>query len=336
MSELMRKQYECFTVDVARLAELLDAGTQYAILIHRHPDGDAVCSAVALCLILQQKGKQCRICCADAVPQYLRGLCPLPVETEPVFGETELLVTVDVAEPALLGTLAQSALSKGVYLKLDHHRSGADFAAHNMVDPDASAAGELVYRLAKQLGIRKEEVLLACYGAVASDTGGFRYANATAGAFAMAADMRMQGLCFEDVNAALFESKDRRTLQATAYGVGKTEFYFGARAAVCVMERAEMDARGFADEHLSELGSTLREIEGVCMAAVLREEKEGGSYRLSTRSNKNADCIALCSAFGGGGHLRAAGATVKAENAVAAKDAVLRELARQFEKEEKE
>ena len=309
---------------------LKDGGDRYAVLIHRHPDGDAVCSAVALGRILSALGKQFRICCADAVPRYLEKLCPFAVDTDPVFLEDEILVSVDVAEPALFGTLADRIMEKGVYAKIDHHRTGTDFALFNFVDPVSSAAGEIVLMLAYHLNIADNDTLLACYGAIASDTGGFRYANTTASAFAAAGDMKARGVNFEDVNSILFESKDRRTLQATAYGVSKTEFCFDGKAAVFVISRAEMDAEGFSDEHLSELGSALREIEGVHIAAVLREEKTGGKYRLSTRSDKYADCIALCSAFGGGGHLRAAGATVAAESKEGAVALVLRELKKQF------
>lgn len=309
---------------------LRDGSDRYAVLIHRHPDGDAVCSAVALGRILTALGKQFRICCADTVPRYLEKLCPYTVENDPVFAEDELLLSVDVAEPSLFGTLCERVMDKGVYAKIDHHRTGTDFGLFNFVDPVSSAAGEIILMLAYSLNVTDHDTLLACYGAIASDTGGFRYANTTASAFAAAGDMKARGINFEEVNSILFESKDRRTLQATAYGVSKTEFLFEGKAAVFAISRAEMDKEGFSDEHLSELGSTLREIEGVHISAVLREEKAGGSFRLSTRSDKNADCIALCSAFGGGGHLRAAGASVKADSKESAVLMVLAELKKQF------
>ena len=330
MAENLRRVYEKSTVDLSLVKELLQAGEKYAVLIHRHPDGDAVCSGVAVARVLRALGKTARICCADEVPAYLQALCPETVETDPCFSDDEILVSVDVAESMLFGSLAERIAKQGVYLKLDHHRTGSDFAKYNMVDPDASAAGEIVYRLALSLGITDTETMLACYGAIASDTGGFRYANATAGAFEAAGAMRKMGLCFEDVNSVLFESKDYRTLAATSYGVGKTVFRFDGKVAVFAVSRAEMDEMGFEDENLSELPSALREIRGVHMSVVMREEKERGHYRISTRSDKYGDCIALCSAFGGGGHLRAAGATIAADDKESAIAAVLQELAKQF------
>ena len=320
-------------ITLQRAAELLLSGDDFAILIHRHPDGDAVFSALALYRILEEKGKRARICCADEVPSYLAPLCPLPLCTDGVFGENETLVSVDVAEPALLGALSEPALAKGVLLKIDHHRTGKDFSACSLVDAEASAAGEIVYRLAKHLSVTDPDTLLACYGAIASDTGCFRYANSTAGAFAAAAEMRAMGISFEEYNAVLFESKDYMTLSATAYGVANTAFYFGGRAALFAITREEMKEKGFTDEHLSEIGGTLREICGVDMAMVLREIPSGGRFRLSTRSTKGGDCIALCEPFGGGGHLRAAGATIDCPTKEEAVQAVLLELAKQFEKE---
>ena len=200
-----------------------------------------------------------------------------------------------------------------------------------MTDPDASAAGEIVYRLAKYYGFEDTEILLACYGAIAADTGCFRYANATAGAFAAAAEMRARGISFEEINSALFESRDYHTLSATAYGVRQTSFHFDGQAALFAVSREEMEQLGFSDENLTELPSTLREIKGVHISLVMREEKKLGSYRLSTRSDRFADCTALCGAFGGGGHLRAAGATVVAQTKEEAVEAVLAELKKQFE-----
>lgn len=320
-------------LNLQQVAELLLSGDRYAILIHRHPDGDAVFSALALQRILTAKAKQARICCADEIPSYLAPLCPLPLCTDGVFSQNETLVSVDVAEPALLGFLAEAALEKGVTLKLDHHRTGKEFSQYSLVDADASAAGEIVYRLAKLLSVTDEETLLACYGAIASDTGCFRYANSTAGAFAAAAEMRAMGISFEEYNAVLFESKDYTTLSATAYGVAHTTFHFGGRAALFAITRQEMTENGFTDEHLSEIGGTLREIRGVDMAMVLREIPSGGRYRLSTRSTMGGDCIALCAPFGGGGHLRAAGATIDRETKEEAVQAVLSELAKQFGEE---
>ncbi|MBE6638166.1 MAG: hypothetical protein E7616_01735 [Ruminococcaceae bacterium] len=333
MNRNQRTIYTHANVDCDRIKELFDDGSQFAILIHRHPDGDAICSAVALYRILVNLGKTARICCADPLPEYLTKLCPVGVEKDPVFGENEFLIAVDVAELSLLGGISEQAENKGVWLKLDHHRTGSDFAKYNMVDPDASAAGEIIYRLAMAMGMDDQDILLSCYGAIASDTGGFRYANATAGAFEAAADMRRRGISFEDVNGILFESKDYKTLTATAHGIANTVFYFENRAAIFAVTRQEMIDAGFDDENMAELPSALREIRGVCMSVVMREEKGGGSYRVSTRSDKNADCTALCGAFGGGGHLRAAGATLKADSKEAAIAMILAELEKQFVKE---
>lgn len=331
MSELLRTTYTENSVDVAKVAEIFSAHNSFAILIHRHPDGDAVCSALGLALILEKLGKEARICCADPIPDYLAPLCDRELHTDGVFSLDETLIAVDVAEQFLLGAVADTALEKGIALKLDHHRTGSDFAACNMTDPDASAAGEIVYRLAKHYGMEDDAILLACYGAIAADTGGFRYANATAGAFAAAAEMRARGISFEETNSALFESRDYRTLAATAYGVGKTTFHFDGQAALFAISREEMEQNGFTDDNMTELPSMLREIKGVHISLVMREEKRLGSYRLSTRSDRFADCTALCGAFGGGGHLRAAGASIVADSKEAAIEVVLAELQKQFE-----
>ena len=88
---------------------------------------------------------------------------------------------------------------------------------------------------------------------------------------------------------------------------------------------------GLQSEHLAELSSVLREIEGVELSVVLKEKKDApGSYRISARSKHFFDCTALCTAFSGGGHARAAGGEITAQSKEEAEDRVLAQVAKQF------
>ena len=312
-------------VTLFEAARLLLTNDDYLILIHEHADGDAVGSAEALRLGLTALGKRAKVYAPDgAIPGYLSELPVAPFAD--TFEGARALITVDVAEERLLGAAGTSLAGK-ILLKLDHHRTGSDFARYNYTDPTAAAAGEIIYDLLDMTEAAGREALEMIYVAVASDTGGFRYSNTTAKTLAIAARLYEAGIDAEKLNRILFENKDLKTVRATALGVEKTEFFLDGRAALCCFTNEMRAVGGYADEHLAELSSALREIGTVEVAAVLKQEEgEQGKYRLSTRSKRFFDCAALCAAFEGGGHLRAAGGTVYAGSPEEASRAVRDEI----------
>ncbi len=317
-------------ISLFEVARMLLSRNNYALLIHRHPDADAVGSAVALRLILEALGKNAEILCPDEAPAYLSFLlnpgerlaakgCSAPREekkqaTVSEGRERKTYIAVDVAESTLLGCVWEEIGGK-VLLKLDHHRTGKDFAQYNYTDPEACAAGEIVYELGKLLGVCSKEISSALYAAIASDTGCFRYSNTTARTLEIAADLYKDGIDAPKLNSALFESKALQTVRATAIGIQNARFFLEGGAVLSCFTSEMREKGGFCDENFSELSSALREISGVEVSATLVQNPDDPKkFRLSTRSKSFFDCCALCGCFDGGGHLRASGATVYAES----------------------
>ncbi|MBQ8911190.1 MAG: DHH family phosphoesterase [Clostridia bacterium] len=319
-------------IDYKQILDLLKDRDDYLILIHRNPDGDAIGSAEALRLLLLALGKKAEILSYDPAPAYLRFLPKKPFFSAEngTLPADRTYISVDVAEEKLFG-FDPDAIPGGIYLKIDHHKTGRDFAAFNFVDPTASAAGEMVYLLGLEAGVESLPFFTAIYGAIASDTGCFRYSNATARTFSIASRLICCGVDTKMMNAALFENKDRLMVKANAIGILSATFHFGGRAAVLVFTNEMCAQNGLQSEHLAELSSVLREIEGVELSVVLKEKKDApGSYRISARSKHYFDCTALCAAFSGGGHARAAGGDICASSAQQAEAQILLEIGRQL------
>ena len=309
-------------LSMADLLKILREGDDYLILCHESPDGDAVGSAVALRLLLQGMGKRAVCACADLIPPYLTFLpevpflyCPTPAELPPY----RYLLTVDTAEAALLGGLRE--LAESVLLKIDHHRVGKPYAKYEYTDPDAAAAGEILYALAKEAGQITPEVARALYTAIAADTGGFRYSNTTADSLAIAAELLRAGAPTEEINRRLFESKPLSRVRATAEGISNMELLCNGQVALLMISLEMQKAGGYTREDFSEVSSAMREIEGVEFSArLLQSEKDPTEFKLSCRSKEWFDCAELCTGFGGGGHTRAAGASIRADSPKEAMD----------------
>ena len=319
-------------LDYQLIVDLLLKKDNYLILIHRNPDGDAIGSAEALRILLLALGKKAEILSYDPAPAYLRFLPEKPFFSAEngILPADRTYISVDVAEEKLFGFHPDS-IPGGVYLKIDHHKTGNDFAAYNFVDAAASAAGEIVYLLGKKAAIKDPSFHRACYAAIASDTGCFRYSNATAETFSIASELICNGVDTKALNASLFENKNRLMVKANAVGILSASFHFDGRAALLTFTNEMCQKEGFQSEHLAELSSVLREIEGVELSVVLKEKKDApGSYRISARSKHYFDCTTLCAAFSGGGHARAAGGDICAPSAQEAERQILREIGRQM------
>ncbi len=287
---------------LARLLSLPRA----AILIHRNPDGDCVGSGVALCRFLAARGAEVSLLSPDPIPERLAFLCegvPICREEAPA-----CIVSVDVASLSQCGRLASAVEQAEAVLSIDHHERSTPFGAHYTVG-EASSAGEVIYDLltAGNLPL-SPEVATPLYAAIASDTGGFRFANVSPATHQAAAALLACRIDAAAVNHALFESKSDGQLAAEGYAAGHSRQYYGGRLSVLAISSADCRDIGCTDEDFNSAIDILRSRRSVEIAALLRE-KADGSFRLSLRS-QGADVAAFCAALGGGGHRRAAGCTL--------------------------
>ncbi len=301
------------------LARIL-AAERPIILSHTRPDGDTVGAAVALAHLFAALGKVAAWDCADACPRRLAFLLEGAPLVDPAENAGGTVIAVDVASPAQLGALAERYEGR-IALTLDHHASSSPFAP-TLLDPDASAAGELIYALgARAVALGHIPGLPhgfanAAYAAISSDTGCFRYANVTPRTHEIAAALLSLGAEADRINHLLFECRTADELRASAIATESLAFYEGGRVGVVSLS---LSARaGLADENFETAIDIARSALGVEIAVSIRE-MPGGVCRVSLRST-GADVAAVATAFGGGGHLRAAGCTVsgRPEEALAA------------------
>jgi len=321
------------SVSLQAASELLKVYDNYLIVAHERPDGDAVGSCEALRLALSEIGKNAVCVCSSKVPSYLRFICenefiaPDSLDKLPAYDK---IIAVDTASSELLGSVF-APLADRIFIKFDHHRTGSDFADYNYTDPEASAAGEVIYTLASYLGTQNPKIGAACYMAVASDTGCFRYSNTTSKTFAIASEIAEAGIDTSGINLKLFENKSYDQIIATSLGLCEMRLLCEGQAAFVMITNEFKKKRQLRDEHFTEVASSMREIEGVELSAVLHQvDGNDETFRLSVRSKEKIDCAAFCATFGGGGHLRASGATITAASPEDAEKKILDKIPELF------
>ena len=307
----------------AEAAGFLLSHDNFAILTHRRPDGDTVGSAAALCLGLRQLGKNAWVLenpeVTDRFAFLLEGL------TKEAAEETDTVVSVDVASPGMLPKCFEIYKDR-VALRIDHHESATSFTPAELVDGDSASCAELVCDVLTILGIQLDKTIAtAVYVGMSTDTGCFRFANTTSHSFMIAAICAQAGVEIYKLNQVLFETNSLSKLRLHAWMIEHLDIFDDGKLAIVAIPRAVEELLGVTDDDVDNISSYPRTVEGVCMAATLRQSKTGET-KLSVRAIPGYDAAAVCAHFGGGGHKGAAGATtsLSLEEAVkAVKEAML-------------
>ncbi len=302
------------TMTRAEAAAWLLANDGYTLVTHRRPDGDTVGSAAALCLGLRALGKTAHILKNQEVtPKYRHlheGL------TKDAAEEGDLLISVDVASPNMLPD-AFRHLQGAISLRIDHHGTATPFTPLELVEPEAAACAEIIYEVLIELGVTLDKPMAeALYTATATDTGCFRYANTNAHSYLVAAACAQAGGDLFAINQAIFETNSFRKLKIQSWITENTKFYRGGTVAVCALPLSVEQEIGVTEDDMENISGFPRSIEGVKLAATLRQT--GDLVKISLRCAPGFDAGAICARFGGGGHAGAAGCSMKLPMAEAA------------------
>ena len=299
----------------------------FCILTHRKPDGDTVGSAAALCLVLRKLGKKATVLENPELTSKLSWLHEGLTVAQPEEGDT--LICVDVASPKMLPRAFEQYQSR-IELRIDHHGSATSFTAHELVEPQTGACGEIIYDIMMELWVEMDAAIAeAMYVAVSTDTGCFRFANTTAHSFLVAAACAAAGAPVFDINLEMFETNSLARLRIQGWMAENARFLADRTMVVCAIPRAVEAELGAGEDDMDNISGFPRTIAGVKMAATLRENPEDG-VKLSVRAVPGYDAAAVCAKFGGGGHKGAAGASIALplEEAAKAVEAAMLELER--------
>ncbi len=308
-------------IDAHTYAQRLCEHDDILIVIHSHPDGDAVGSGIALLNILAALGKKAYLACTDSLPSHLDFMSQYAIG-KTFFGDCEKLsayniahcYTTDIASPSLVGEQLASYMDN-ITLSLDHHEINTLLCSELFIESRSSSAGESLYAAIKELeaitGKRLVDKKTACalYASISSDSGNFKYSNTGSRTHIYAGELISLGAENEYICRRLFDTKSYDMLVAESICTQNAEFLLDGRMAFSYITEEEMEKHCLCDASTDTCVQNLRMIEGVEIGVFARPRGKD-TYKLSMRSNDYADVSALCASFGGGGHKKAAGATL--------------------------
>lgn len=290
------------------LAKLILDCDNVSILTHKSPDGDCIGAGLALCYFLRSKGKKANVLNSDGIPKRYNYLSD---GYEPMEFDEEYIISLDVADTQLLGDELMD-YSEKIDLCIDHHRSNKHYAKLSFVDADASATCLMLFELFEHMGEELDVKTASClYTGIATDTGCFKFQNTTPSAHIAAAKLMQLGVDIEHINRRMFDIKSRGRIFAEQRVTGRMKFFEDDRIAVITLTNEMIDGYGIDRAELDGFASIPLSVEGVEIGITLKQQKDSNSvFKVSVRSTR-ADASKICQAFGGGGHIRAAGCTIE-------------------------
>ena len=240
----------------------------------------------------------------------------------------DTVVSVDVASPNMLPDRFQCLLG-GIALRIDHHGSATSFTEQELVDPASASCAEIIWDVLGEMGVQPDQAIAeAVYVGTSTDTGCFRYANTGAHTFLTAAGCAQAGARIYELNQELFETNTLAKLKMQGWIVEHMHMLVEGKMAICAIPRQVEQDIGVTQDDMDNISSFPRTVAGVCVAATLRETKEG-DVKISVRAIPGYDAAKVTEPFGGGGHKGAAGASLKMslKEAAAAVEKAMLELA---------
>lgn len=308
----------------SRLLELIldlaaDSG-HVGLFPHERFDADAIGAAVSLSRAFRSLGCQAVVLVSEPVPeslQHLPGLEELRVFPREDCPPLDLALAIDCHDASRMGERGSCFLAAPVRGAIDHHLYEKEPDELEWIEPQASSTSELAFEMIWDLELHLGKALfdptmaILLLAGIITDTGRFSYSNTTPLCLRQAASLLERfEIDLYQLNYDLYERTSVERLQIKGDIFSTITRVAEGRILIACATQAMLVKRGAPDDELSNLASEIRTAEGSA-AVLLLVEGEDGDIRVSVRSNSCFDSAAFAGRFGGGGHLKAAGMTLK-------------------------
>ena len=287
----------------------IEESNSIVLAAHINPDGDALGSSLSLYPILKKMGKNVKVFnVTKPLPMYLDFLPNFEKVTDKLPKNYDLLISFDCGSFDRLGIEERPPF----LINIDHHISNTKYGDINIIDPKAASSSQVVYNMLKTNNIEMPQESAVCiYTALVTDTGSFQYESVNEKVFEMAADLVKCGVKPDFVAKMLFQRDRLSRLRLLAKAYDTIELCCEGKVAFVEVTKEMMEITGAIKDDTDTIVNSVRAIATVEVACMLREDDDG--IKISLRSKNFADVSKIAVKYGGGGHIRAAGATIKDE-----------------------
>ncbi len=296
-----------------------------AVLPHVNEDADALGSCFAFAKMLRKMGKEAIVYVSSKVEARLDF-----IGKDYVIYDSNAEYNHDLCACLDCGDLERIKERRKLFdkinnsINIDHHMTNTKFADANYIDGTASATGEILVKLFREMNAKPDDdTARNLYTAICSDTGCFKYSNTKPETLRIVADLVEYDFDHAEVVRLLFDSESLEQAKLKAEITGSIQSYDGGKISMVYADEKIGEKYGISKEDIPNLVEIPRRIEGTEIAVCVKHTDEG--YRINLRSNGAADVAKVAARLGGGGHIKAAGATVTAASREEAESIILSE-----------
>lgn len=308
---------------VNNLNDIIKSAKNILLISHINPDGDTLGSMCGLYNAIKDNfKKKCDMLTLSKLPKIYEFLPDIKqakhiddVDNSLVY---DLVICIDIAAGNRFEE-AKILFDKANYtVNIDHHKTNTKYADLNIIDINASSAGELLYNIMRKLDWKISlKTAISLYTAVLTDTGSFRFSNTTPATFKTAAELVSLGVNSVEVYKNCYETNSKNMVMFQAYCISNAKFTDDDKIAYSVIYKKDMEKFSAGEDCTEGLAEKLRAIDTTKAAFIVKEIGTRIS-KISMRS-KDVDVAEICAVFGGGGHTCAAGCVIKSSPDTAAK-----------------
>ncbi len=303
---------------VKAVRDALLAARRAVLTTHINADGDGAGSEAAVLSWMRANGSEAWIVNPTPFPDSFRCLVESgdwildasSADARDACAQADLAVVLDTGEVPRIGRV-RSLIRDLTTVVIDHHQpSDQPIGGISIRDPEACATGELVYDvLVATDGPWTRAALEGIYIAILTDTGSFRFTNATPRSHRVVADLIERGVDPEAMFARAYGASPLRKYRLLERALSTLRFDEEAGVAWMIVSGDAMEAVGATPDDLEGMVDVPRGVAGAQVGLLFRPTATG-DVKISLRSNGPVDVNELAHRFGGGGHIRASGALV--------------------------
>lgn len=305
-----------------------------AVLPHVNEDPDALGSCFAFAKMMRRMGKKATVYVSGKVEKRLSFIGgDYVIYQEGMEHDHDLCACLDCGDLERIAKRKILFDEIGNSVNIDHHFTNTRFADVNYVDGEASATAEILYELFRAMNAQiDDDIAKDLYTALCSDTGCFKFSCVTPKTMRAAADLLEHNFDHAEVARLLFDSESLAAAKLKAEITGGIRSYADGKIELIVTDEKLGMKYGIAKEDIPNLVDIPRRIEDTEIAVCIKKTDDG--YRLNLRSNGKADVAKVAMEFGGGGHVKAAGATLHFKSDTEAEKAVVEACVKALEEME--
>ncbi|MGH7641605.1 MAG: DHH family phosphoesterase [Candidatus Dormibacteria bacterium] len=297
--------------ELERIHQVVREHENFLLVAHKDADADSLGSVLAFADYLGRQGKNVYPWVPDPLPRglsYLPGYAAVNQRQAP---PGAVAIAFDAGSPGRFGNLRERIEAAPLTVVIDHHASNDGFGDISLVQPDAAATGVIVFEALQSWGAHvSAEAATNLYAAIFTDTGGFRHDNTTGAVLALGAQLAELGADPAWVALKSYKSRPESTLRLQALAAAAANYELQSRLVWSEVTLAMLRESGAEMEESEGIIDILQSLDTM-LCAILFKEAEAALTRVSVRSRGPIEAHALVAPFGGGGHLRAAGAEVR-------------------------